>query len=90
VWQQDGLSNGDFAAILSDAGIPCTRADVENGARKPFVPKRVPPTPYVYNALSALSARFPDIQNELLIGLSDSQIDLIAAINRPCRFIDRI
>jgi hypothetical protein len=41
-WQQDGISNAEFASILRDAGIPCCRADIENDSKKQFKQKNCP------------------------------------------------
>ena len=46
-----------FAALLTEAGVPCKRSDVEN-YRKPFVPKVCPKTPAVMVALRKLKVIF--------------------------------
>lgn len=89
-WQQDGISNAEFAHILEQAGIPCSRADVENASRKPFEPKKCPPTPDVYEALSKLRTRFPDLEEDAFIVDSSHQIDLMSAINADCPFLARV
>jgi hypothetical protein len=90
VWQQDNIDNGGLAVILSDAGIPCQRSDIENASRKPFEPKKCPPTPDVYSALARLSERFPDIEVDAFIASVSDAIDLITPIDKPCRFISRL
>lgn len=90
VWQQDRISNADFAAILEAAGIPCSRTDVENDSRKPFEPKKCPPTPAVFEALSNLSERFPDLETDAFIVNAENKIDLLAALDADCPFIARI
>lgn len=88
-WQQDGISNADFAAILEDAGIPCSRADVENDSRKPFEPKKCPPTPTVFEALAMLSKRFPALELDAFVVNSENKIDLLAAVDADCPFLAR-
>lgn len=90
VWQQDDISNAEFAAILQDAGIPCTRADVENDSRKPFEPKKCPPTPAVFEALTKLTERFPLLELDAFIVNADNQIDLMASLEADCQFIARL
>lgn len=89
VWRQDDISNGEFSVLLSEAGVPCKQTDVENGARKPFVPKRVPPTPEVFAALDRLSQTFPKLDQGILVATSGSALDLISPISNYCEFIDR-
>lgn len=75
IWQQDDISNAEFASILSDAGIAATRADIENAARKPFAPKKCPPTPDVFQALSKLSQQFPSIEVDAFIANANRECD---------------
>jgi uncharacterized protein YjiS (DUF1127 family) len=89
-WQQDGMSNAEFAVLLSDIGIPCTRADVENAARKPFAPKKCPPTPAVFEALGRLAERLPPLDQTAFIASANGSIDLLSTIGAPCQFIGRI
>jgi hypothetical protein len=89
-WQQDGMSNADFAVLLSDVGIPCTRADVENAARKPFAPKKCPPTPAVFEALNSLANRLPSIDQSVFIASAKGSIDLLSTIEVPCPFVSRV
>lgn len=90
VWGQYQISNSEFAEILTEAGIACTRADVENASRKPFEPKKCPPTPDVFAALSKLIRQFPDLEIDQFIVQSKSHIDLLAAEGAPCEFISRL
>lgn len=86
-WQQDDISNAEFASILEEAGIPCSRADVENDSRKPFEPKKCPPTPAVFDALTQLSRRFPDLEHRAFVVDTGHHIDLLAAIDADCPFL---
>lgn len=90
IWQQQQISNGEFAEILTEAGIPCKRADIENAARKPFVPKKCPPTPDVYEALTKLVRQFPALEVDALIANINGAIDLVSTINSPCSFTARL
>lgn len=90
VWQQDCIGNAEFATILEDAGIPCSRADVENDSRKPFEPKRCPPTPAVLDALTKLTERFPLLEIDAFIVDTGSQIDLLSALDADCPFMARL
>lgn len=89
-WGQYQISNTEFAEILTEAGIDCARADVENAARKPFEPKKCPPTPDVFLALSKLTRQFPDLEIDQFIVQSKGHIDLLAAETVDCPFISRI
>jgi hypothetical protein len=90
VWQQDDICNAEFASILTDVGIPAKRADIENAARKPFAPKKCPPTPDVLEALSKLACQFPSLEIDALIASSSGAIDLLSAINAPCPFVEKL
>lgn len=90
IWQQDNISNAEFASILSGAGIAATRADIENAARKPFAPKKCPPTPAVYEALAKLSCQFPALEVDAFIASANGAIDLISTINAPCPFLEKL
>jgi FMN phosphatase YigB (HAD superfamily) len=89
-WQQDGMSNAEFAAVLSDVGIPCTRADVENAARKLFAPKKCPPTPAVFQALERLAERLPSLDPSVFIASANGSIDLLSTIGAHCPFVARL
>jgi hypothetical protein len=84
------MSNADFAVLLSDIGIPCTRADVENAARKPCAPKKCPPTPAVFEALNSLANRLPSLDQSVFIASAKGLIDLLSTIDAPCPFIARV
>ncbi|OYU00704.1 MAG: hypothetical protein CFE36_14485 [Sphingomonadaceae bacterium PASS1] len=90
VWQQQGISNAEFASILSDAGIPAKRADIENAARKPFAPKKCPPTPDVFEALEKLTRQFPSLEMDAFIANAKGVIDLMSTINAVCPFAERV
>ncbi len=89
IWQQDGISNTEFADILTKAGIPASRADVENGTRKAFEPKKCPPTPAVYEALYQLLRTFPSVEVDAFVINNNNTIDLISTINAECAFLAR-
>ena len=89
VYRQYQIANEEFAFILDQAGIPCSRFDVENDGRKPFIPKRCPPTPAVYNALDFLTRQFPDLEIDSFIVSNNKKIDFLDAVNTKCPFIER-
>ena len=90
VWQQQAISNGEFAELLTEAGIPAKRADIENAARKPFAPKKCPPTPDVFEALSKLTRQFPSLEVDAFIASANGAIDLISTIHAPCPFVEKL
>jgi len=51
-----------FAEYLTDIGIPCKKADVENAKKKEFTPHIVPPTVRVKNLMYILRRDFPSIK----------------------------
>lgn len=73
-----------FAHMLTAAGIPCKRTDVEN-ARSAFKPKNCPKTPAVLTALTKLRASFPMLELETLVSSGDG-IDILAALDRTNPF----
>jgi hypothetical protein len=90
VWQQQDISNRGFAELLTEAGIPAKLADIENAARKPFAPKKCPPTPDVFEALSKLTRQFPALEIDAFIANANGAIDLISTIDAPCPFVERL
>ena len=62
------ISNANaFATLLSEAGIPCSRADVENGRNKTFVKQQVVGTDRVIAALSKIFSIYPQLFGVLLL-----------------------
>jgi len=60
-----------FAEILTSIGIPCERANVENGRKKEFQPNTCPPTERVKSLLVALKKHFPRIKRtDFLISMN--------------------
>ncbi|USQ95883.1 hypothetical protein [Caulobacter sp. RL271] len=90
VWQQGGISNSAFAEILSLAGVPARRSDVENDGKKPFKPHRCPPTPPVKAALAHFRKSFPALDVDSLLSISDEMIDLTGASSQSCAMIARL
>lgn len=80
----DGKTAEVFAWILTNAGVPCTRRDVEN-ARSGFKSKNCPNTPAVASALEKLLAVFPTLEIEAIVS-SNEGIDLIVALEKPMPF----
>jgi len=51
-----------FAELLESLGIPCKRAHVENGKKKPFQPNSCPPTDNVRALLDQLKKHYPKLK----------------------------
>lgn len=75
----DGKSAAEFSYILSQAGIPCKRTDVEN-AKKDFVPNICPDTPDVRGALDKLRVYFPNLIIDEIV-VNHGAIDLLSALD---------
>lgn len=80
----DGKSAQAFADILSAAGLPCKRTDVEN-ARKAFIPNMCPSTPAVMSTLSQLRYTLPNLDAQVLLSTGKG-IDLVSALETRLRF----
>jgi hypothetical protein len=81
-YQERGISNAQFAGILTDAGISCSRADIENDGRRKggFQPQRCPRTPAVLQALGRLSVVFPSLDWTRIVADGPAAIDLLSAL----------
>ncbi|MGY4232960.1 hypothetical protein ACVIIW_001907 [Bradyrhizobium sp. USDA 4449] len=55
-----------FADILTTCGIPCSRANVENGSKQHFAPNSAPPTDSVLAAIGKLQQLFPDLVSDTI------------------------
>jgi hypothetical protein len=74
-WQSQncGLSKSliktanDFATLLTQNGIPCTRANVENGRKRPFEPHTCPPTPTSKKILLDLKQHIPSLKVDMFL-----------------------
>lgn len=71
-----GLTAEQFAETLSAAGLACNRFAVENGAKKPFEPRRCPDTPKVRRVIAALQQHFPKMDGADLLASKVGVIDL--------------
>ncbi|WP_379553576.1 DNA polymerase [Qipengyuania sp. DGS5-3] len=80
----DGKSAQAFADILTDAGIPCKRTDVEN-ARKPLILNACPDTPDVREALKRLKKVFSNLDASVLLSTGKG-IDLLSSSGAPMIF----
>lgn len=70
-----------FAELLVSVGIPCNRANVENGKKKTFQPNSCPPTDNVKALLQRLVIHFPNIKTSEFLIESNSPD---AVTIRPC------
>lgn len=85
-----GISARGFADILSRHGISCSRADVENGKAKPFLPRNCPPTMLVRQCLASLTEELPELDvEEILFRDRTSQAISMKGAANDCPFIQR-
>jgi len=85
-----GVSAKGFANILSKHGIPCSRANVENGKMKPFLKSSCPPTMLVQQRLASLKDDLPELDIEAIVfrDRSSQAISMKSAAN-DCPFVRR-
>ncbi len=86
----NGLNDQLFAELLTSVGIPCKKADVENGKKKEFVPHSCPPTEQVELLLMKLQTHFKDLDAELFVYDSDGANPIRLSQGNKCSFIDRV
>jgi hypothetical protein len=86
----NGLNDQLFAELLTNVGIPCKKADVENGKKKHFVPYSCPPTKQVEDLLLKLQTLFKDLDAELFVYDSDGANPIRLSQGNQCQFIDRV
>lgn len=86
------MTNQDFALCLTKAGIKCTKADVENGLKKEFIPHQVPPTDRVKRVVSDFVKNvFPKLQVDQLFVKVDKDGLVIRLLNdQDCEFISKV
>jgi hypothetical protein len=58
-----------FAEALNACGVPCSRANVENGRKQTFASQSVPATESVLGAILRLREIFPEVTQETLCAL---------------------
>jgi hypothetical protein len=85
-------SNQEFANKLTSSGIKCTKADVENGLKRDFIPHQVPPTDRVKRVMSDLVRNvFPQLQVEQFFVKVDKEGLVIRLSNdQDCEFISKV
>jgi hypothetical protein len=84
------MSATSFASILTELGVRCSRADVENGKKKVFVEHDCPPTAAVKEALGKLKTFFPKLlpAKFLYLDLVDRVVSM-RGVSQGCPFIGR-
>lgn len=87
----DTMTAGRFAELLTQAGVPTTVEDVENGKRSPFKANSTPKTAAVTNALRQLSIIFLQLETSVIVAEQQDGTGpaLADAIDRECQFVDR-
>lgn len=83
------LSQAQFAVVLSDLGVPCTRSHVESEREKFFKPHQCPLTAEVQSALRSLKASFPHLQTELFLPIQWNK-PLLPLQGEECPFIAKL
>jgi DNA polymerase type B, organellar and viral len=74
VFGEGATSASTFAGFLTSVGIPTQRHDVENAARKPFVPNAVPRTSRCVHALEQVSRSYPSIRIDDFLANEDEAL----------------
>jgi hypothetical protein len=85
-------TNQEFSAVLKESGIRCSKADVENGLKREFLPHQVPPTERVLKLLHKLKQdNFKALDIELLLVKVDkSSLMIRLKSEQVCQFVDRV
>jgi hypothetical protein len=85
-------TNLQFAELLTAHGMKCSKADVENGLKKEFVPNQVPPTDRVVAFLHALKRdSIPALQIEkFLVELEKSGMMIRLINDVSCPFTAKV
>ena len=65
--QPRSMTARKFAELLESMGIPCKRADVENGKKKPFELHTCPPTTTTIRLLNQVKQSFPKLKMNMLL-----------------------
>jgi hypothetical protein len=86
----NGLNDQSFADLLTSVGIPCKKADVENGRKKDFVPYSCPPTEQVEVLLMKLQVHFKNLEPELFLYESDGANPIKLSQRNDCPFVNRV
>ena len=86
------MTNQDFATCLTQSGIKCTKADVENGLKKEFIPHQVPPTDRVKNVVADLVRNvFPKLEtNQLFVKVDKEGLVIRLSNDQECEFISKV
>ena len=86
------MTNDQFAVALTNFGIKCSKADVENGLKREFLPHQVPPTERVLKLLHNLKQEnFKALDVELLLVTVDkSSLMIRLKSEQVCQFVDRV
>ena len=85
-------TNLEFAAVLSNYGIKCSLADVENGLKREYFAHQVPPTDRVQNLLAVLkSEAFPRLDgDELLLEIDKDGLFIRLHSDKSCPFVQLV
>ena len=86
------MTNQDFATCLTQSGIKCTKADVENGLKKDFIPHQVPPTDRVKRVVADfVNNVFPKLQvDQLFVKVDKEGLVIRLSNDQECEFISKV
>jgi hypothetical protein len=86
------MTNQDFATCLTQSGIKCTKADVENGLKKDFIPHQVPPTDRVKRVVADfVNNVFPKLQvDQLFVKVDKEGLVIRLSNDQDCEFISKV
>lgn len=85
-----GLTDQKFADLLVSIGIPCTKADVENGKKRVFNPHSCPPTDQVKSLLNSLREQLEDLDVDLFLYDAADVNPIHITSSTVCPFIQRV
>ena len=82
----------EFSAVLTNYGIKCTLADVENGLKRKYFAHQVPPTERVQNLMEVLkNEAFPKLDiAELLLEIDKDGLFIRLQSDKQCPFIRQV
>lgn len=84
------LTDQKFADLLVSVGIPCTKADVENGKKRVFDPHSCPPTDQIKALLNTLREHLTSLDVDLFLYDAADINPIYINPSTVCPFIQRV
>lgn len=84
------LTDQKFADLLVSVGIPCTKADVENGKKRVFDLYSCPPTDQIKSLLNTLKEHLPSLEVDLFLYDAADINPIYINPSTVCPFIQRV